>query len=201
MSNKKYLIDDAQIISLYQEGHSQNDIITQNEIPVWYVRKVLKNAGFDTDSFRCLDNYVIDIVILLIRNGILFQDIVEICDISYYTIRDIVRKNNLQYVSKKVRHSSTDAVIDPVFDKSSEFMNAYNAGSSFCCICRDLGLSDKEILSAFHLIRCSDLSEHKQALTSIIIATYEQNFSITAIARKNLISISVVRNVIKGKKL
>ena len=196
-----YLIDDAQIISLYQEGYSQDDIVNQYEIPAWYTRRVLKKAGFKTDNFRCLDDYIVNIVILLIQNGMLFQDIVDVCDISYYTIRDIVRKNNLQYISKKVRNDSSDIEIDSAFNKSVKFLREYNSGKSFCCVCRDLALSDKEILSAFHLIKCSDLTKHRNRLNSIILTALEEKYSITSVARKHMISISVVRSAMERNKL
>lgn len=197
---KKDLIDDAQIIELFESGYSQQDIIAKYRVTVQRTRSVLTAAGYDTSNFRRLSKPMVDIIVNLLRTGSSFQKIETVCDISYHAVHAVVERNNLQFVSTMARESISrqDLCID--VPERDEFIAGYVSGESFCSMCHKLALPMDAIISLYYQISPENIEAHRENLRKHIIEDSKKLFSAAGIARKRQISQSVVRNALKAEK-
>lgn len=185
-----------EILSLYRAGHSQKDISAQLKITPLTIRKILHENGFETHRFRALNDATTNVILLLVRNGVYFADIENICDISFHAIRDLVARHNLQYESKRVRNSKTGVSVSAGFQKNSEFLERYLSGESFCSLCKNYEFTNEQILNEFLSMERSQIDIHKRSLRNKIIDDVQHNLSTTSIARKHGISMAIVRDIL-----
>lgn len=189
---------EEKVVEYYDDGYSQKDISAILKISPLITRRILQENGFETRSFRALDDHVMNIVIQLVSKGVLFTDIEDICDIAFLAIRDIVARNNLQYVSRKVRNNNPELAILPEgFVRNVEFAERYRAGESFCTLCKAYELSAEQILNEFLSVTKEDIQAHKVMFQEKVLADVKLNFSTTAIARRHCVSMSIVRKILR----
>ena len=70
-------------------------------------------------------------------------------------------------------------------------------GNSFCAVCKALSLSNEEILYEFLLLDKEQILRHKKKLKKRVLADAKLEFSPTAIAKKHVISLAIVRRILK----
>lgn len=200
----KPLITDDEIIRLYKEGLSQNDIIRLYQIPVWHSRRVLQAAGFDTKTYRNIHPIVKETVFELAVRGANYFDIERICDISYDVIRESIADQKCQGMSRRNRKAFSqmgEELKSGISFDRSEFAAQYNSGASFCKITIDMELSLEQRIAIFvefqnNEFHEADPAQHRKGLYEKIRKDAESGLSITTIARRHIISKSVVRKAL-----
>lgn len=187
---------EEKILSLYRAGHSQKDISIKLKITPLTIRKILQDNGYETHNFRALNENVTNVILLLVRNGVLFSDIENICQISFHAIRDVVARHNLQYESKRVRNKQPPVLADG-FEQNRKFVKKYLSGASFCSLCEEFEFTDEDILNMFLSLDESQILTHKESLRKKVLKDAKKKLSTTAIARKHCISMAIVRNILR----
>lgn len=187
---KRLPISDKKIIELYSSGYSQNDIVEQYDVSVFYTRSVLSAAGFNTRGFRTLSPAAVKVIETLVNSDVTYFEIEKVCDISFHAIRDYVKRSNCRERKKDFKNMSS-------FPRKSEFLEAYRKGDSFCYLVNTLSLGDSEILSVFNCIREDDVAVHRDKLQFQIEKYRAEGLSDAGITQKLNISRSIVRNGFK----
>lgn len=186
-----------EIISLYRAGHSQKDISAQLKITPLTTRKILRENGFETHRFRALNDATMNVILLLVRNGVYFSEIEDVCDISFHAIRDLVARHGLQYESKRVRNTKPAAEVSEGFQRNEEFLERYLCGESFCNLCKIFEFTNDQILNEFLSMERDQIDIHKKVLRSKVVDDVQHNLSMTSIARKHCISMAIVRDILR----
>ena len=185
---KREVITQEEIIRLYKNGMSQNDISRMYGVRLQTTRAVLKEAGFDTFAYRKVPAGHEAVIQILVRAGITYRAISKATDISFHTIRDIAERRPARgmraaYQQPKVVISSEEEI----------FLSRFLSGESFCMICDSLGLNARGILRCFALLDDTVLTQHSEALSLRLKAEDMSENTITSVARKYGISASVVK--------
>lgn len=183
-------ISDKKIIELYLSGYSQNDIVANYDVSVFYTRSVLSAAGFNTRGFRALSPAAMKVIEVLVNSNVKYFDIEKVCDISFHAIRDYVKRSNC-----KEKKSGTENKIS--FYQKAEFLEAYRTGNSFCYLYSAMSLQEGEILPAFKCIQEADVAVHRDNLQRKIKKFREKGLSDAGITQKLNISRSILRNGFK----
>lgn len=195
-------VTDEEIISLYREGLSQKDIVRLYKVSAKRVRSVLKMAGFKTSNYRKIDPEVKKIILTLSNSGAPYHAIEAICDISVDVIRQLVIEKSCQGMSRKARSKKIQGEASKViFPGRGEFATQFCSGVSFCSLCIRMGLTEDTYVRLFQEIWSkqffeADINTHRASLSTLIHEDAASGFSITAIARKHVISNSIVRQAL-----
>lgn len=194
--NKEYVTDE-EIIELYKQKISQKDISANYAVSLERTRKVLKDAGFPTHTFRATNQDIKKYIIALIKHGCIYFEIEEKCDISFHSVREIVETNNLKGVSRKARFERSKENVTYLYLKNYEpFLNEYRNGYPYVFLCKKHEFNDEQAIYVFNLISEEDIKQHKKGLKEMIIALYEQGLSTTSIASQLDMSQSIVRKIL-----
>lgn len=190
---EKISISDAEIIHLYENGMSQNDIRRQYPVGLRTVRAVLRKAGFDTSSYRRFPVQFEEVLYVLLRAGVFYRKIADVTDISFHVIRDIAER--------RPGRDQRSAYLHPkviITEREETFLARYQDGECFCVLCVSLGLSAKEILRCFALLDQDILARHRAALGERLRGEDMSLNTITSVARKYGISSSVVKTYLNS---
>lgn len=198
-------VSDEDIIRLYQEGLSQNDIVRLYKASLPRTRAVLQAAGFDTKHYRQITALIKDTMQALSDSGATYYGIEEICDISFDVVREIAfdPKNKSKGKTKKtwMRRKNSEDIPRVMFPGRAEFADKFCSGASFCALCESMGLPMDVRVDLYWEIRNgtfqeADLQKHRAALYDLIRKDNNSGFSVTTIAKKHIISKSVVRKAL-----
>ena len=192
---------ETKIVELYDFGYSQKEISDKVKVSPQIIRGILKNNGFETRKFRALDEQVTSIIISLVKSGVYFAEIEDVCGIAFHAIRDVVARYNLQNASRRARggNSMPMPVVADGYLRNPEFLKRYLEGESFCALCKYYELSDEQILNEFLSIDKDQVKIHKAVLKDKIIADATHGFSTTSIARRHTVSMSIVRGILRDE--
>jgi len=193
----KQRITDEEIIKLYSLGISQKDIVSNCPVDVTRTQRVLKNAGFPTNSYRATNEEIKRRVIDLLSFGCTYYGIEEKCDISFHSIREIVEKNGLKGLSRKARAESSLGFAKKISTgQAIEFLNGYKKGQSYISLCRKYGFDSYQAFSAYNLISEADIKLHRENLKEKMIFLKSKGLSAASIAGQLDISPAIVRKTI-----
>lgn len=197
MRNYKSPITNEKIIELYQKGWSQKSIIDHSGVAVSYLRKVLKEAGFLTSSYRAITDQTKEIVIAFIYSGVPIQQIANYTDISFHVIREVTEKNHLQGVSSSIRSKKTDNSLPGINEERFEEVKALfvEGKMGLVKICEVLSIPPAEMVGyALHLN--SFIKLHKRNMKDYILSLHKAGVPLSAISKQMNISRSIVKHVI-----
>lgn len=189
----------AEIIDLYNQGYSSKDICSAYNVSVAGVRKVLKEAGFDTRSYRKVSDSVVEKVLLLIKNGYSYNKIEQLLHISTHLVREIVLHNGLTGFAPKFHHPikleiNKAEIADDIIEELQEL---YFCGRFGLVECSDIaGASNQEFLWFVYHLKESDKQTHIRRVRENILKMHREGIPATAIAKGMHISPSIVRKVI-----
>lgn len=194
-------VSDAEIVRLYSDiGLSQKDIFRLYGVPILRIRNVLRAADCETLSFRKVGDAMKNVVKALVKTGMEYHDIETVTDISYHYIREYIPSSEcmLKHESRLARKEALNFVAVPIsFPHRKEFLEEYRAGKTFTELCVQLQYTEAQIAICYALISLPDIEMHKANLRKILIAESEFGLSKTALARKHLISTSVVQGIMQ----
>ncbi len=185
---KQYALSDKEIIQLYENGMSQNDIHRKYNINLKHIRAVLKDAGFNTAGYRRIPAEQEKVIRTLLLAGISYRAIGEATDMSYHVIRDIAER--LPFGTGRQSYHKRN---HRMRDRDSEFLSRFLDGESFCNISISMHLDNKEILRCYSYLDHVALSRHSDALRQRLTAEDTNHNTETSLARKHGISASVVK--------
>ena len=194
MAPEKTTIDDAQIIALYRAGHSQNDIVREYQVSVQRTRAVLKEANFDTRSYRALNETMERVIQSLVRKGVYYIDIERIADISFHAVRFYVTTRWKPDLEERSRLPADLPVPDAEeFPMRDKLIAAYKKGISFCLLVNKYELDEDNIFSFYLSITDDTVNCHRKALRKRIQSDLASGLSVSMIARKSCISRAIIK--------
>lgn len=195
------IISDEQIISLYLNGYSQKDIVAKYKISANRTRTVLKEAGYDTSGFRTLHDRMKQVIRVLAISGVYYLDLERVSDISIHAIRDYMHLNPQFGVRAtlppKRRNLLDEDTVKQSFPIQQEFLAKYDEGDSFCALAELYKFTDADVMYAYYSIQEGNIRAHQAALLSRILEDQAAGMSTSGIARKHIISRSLVKSLIK----
>ncbi len=179
---------ESEIIRLYENGLSQNDILRLYSVPLKTTRAILKAAGFDTASYRRIPTKHEEIIDILLRAGITLRRISEVTDISFFVISDISKRQ-----INKIRQMRLLNDEPATTRRERKFLSQYLSGFSFCSIANSMSLNKKELLRCFAMLDEAAQQQHGEALRVRLNGEDMTQNTVTSLARKYGISRSVVQ--------
>lgn len=181
-------LSDSEIIQLYENGLSQQDILRLYGIPVIKTRAVLQDAGFHTAIYRRIPLEYEEIIYVLLHAGISYRRIAEVTDISVHLIRSIAERRPNPIVEKRrIRFLPTPT------QREATFLQYYLSGHCFCVLGIYLELREQEILNCYALLDAKTVQVHHSALRCRLEEEDMQQNTVSSLARKYGISISTVK--------
>lgn len=181
-------LTNAEIIHLYENGLSQQDIRRLYDCSIKRIRNVLQTAGYNTAIYRKIPLEYEEVIQVLLRMGISYRAIAEVTDISYHVVREIAERRPNKTVKKtciKKREAKTE--------REAMFLHYYLSGQSFCVLCVSLGLCKNEIHKCYALLDEAVIQTHRRSLRSCLLAEDLSQNTISSLARKYGISTSTVK--------
>lgn len=181
-------VTDVEIIRLYENGLSQQEIHRLHGCNIKRIRAVLQNAGYNTAIYRRTPMEFEDVIHVLLRAGVSYRAIAEVSDISYHVIREIADRRENKMI-KKVPIRKRDAKSE----REAIFLHHYLSGQSFCLLSASMGLTKNEIIKCYALIDDDSIRAHREALRTRIYAEDACQNTISSLARKYGVSASTIK--------
>lgn len=179
---------DSEIIQLYDNGLSQQDILRLYGVPVIKTRAVLQDAGFHTANYRKVPLEFEEIIYVLLHAGISYRRIAEVTDISQHVIRSIAERRPNPTVEKRRNWIP----LTPT-QREATFLQYYLSGQCFCVLGVYLELREQEILNCYALLDATTLQAHRRALHCRLEEEDMQQNTVSSLARKYGISASTIK--------
>lgn len=202
MHNYHAPISDFEMIDLYKKGWSQKSISQRFKVSVPYLRNTLKDAGFLTGSYRAISDTTKDILIAFIMSGVSVQQISNYTDISFYAIREVIEKNNLQGCSQKIRLENKDkkeAEVHIDEDVLKQVISLFIKGEmGLIRIAERFSLSSSELVEYASYLT-PYLKEHKRNIKAYILKQNALDLPISTISKQMNISRGIVKQVISDE--
>ena len=192
---EKQTITDQGIVALYLKGYSQRDITEEYKVAAARTRSVLKEAGFNTRSFRSMSEVSKQIIRVLAVEGVYYNDIEAVTDLSVHAIREYVSSSKIGPRSAVPPHKVYPTLES--FEARDLFLDRFLVGESFSTLAEDLHFTDRDILNAYFTITEETCAAHAKALKERILRDFAAGFSCSGIARKNGVSRSIVKKYLK----
>lgn len=202
MHKGTHFISQKEIINMYERGFSCKDICLAMNMPAIKVRAVLRDAGFNTGSYRKVSEYNKEKVILLIKAGYSYKKIENLLHLSTHLIREIVEQAELVGFASNY-HPPIELNVKEKnvrLSQLSELKSLYIAGNYGLAKCADmLKVTDDEFLwFVFHLTD-RDMKKHCNRLKSNVFKMFDCQIPITAIAKSMDISPSIIKKILKKR--
>lgn len=185
---EKPVLPDNEIIRLYKNGLSQQDISRLHGVDIEKIRAVLRRAGFHTAIYRKMPKEYEEVIYILLRAGISYHRIAAVTDISHHVIRSIAERRPDKTV-KKIGKRKVSALTQ----NETKFLQHYLSGQCFCVLSVYLGLSKKEILNCYALLDENTIQVHQRALRWCLEKEDMQQNTVSSLAKKYGISISTIK--------
>lgn len=193
MTVEKAAITDETIVSLYESGLSQKDIVNNYQVSVQRTRAVLQEAGHNTRGYRALNDTMKKVIFCLVKEGVYYLDIERVTDISFHALRDYVIKRAPRIVGRKAVPPKVVRPSLEVFPKRDLIVSEFEDGATFCILVDKYSLSDKEILYFYMSLSDKSVSTHRKALKESILEDDKNGLSVGMIARKYSISRAIIK--------
>lgn len=161
------------VLKLYNEKYKLKEIAKKTNLPLKQIRKICKDNDLDTRFYNKINQDVINSVEVFIRKGLKQSNISKILDISIHTIRDIVKKNNLQYKGKK----------ETLYE--NKVIELFSKGYNKSKIVSTLNINYNTVNSIFSKY---GLNKDTKKLKKEIIELYNKNYNIVAICKSLRVS-------------
>lgn len=195
MSNKI----DAKVLQMYQAGCSQSEIKKKLNLPTSRIFGVLHDSGIDTTAYRKIEPTMAHVVDVLLEHHVFYRDIEAYCDISFDVARERVKRSGSTQRGHTRTYSPADDA-DTMFPGFAHFLRRYNAGESFTALVDALNLTDAQIYAVFyHLWSTGSNQTHAERLRERIQKQLDDGYSLSAAAKRERISPSVVRAYVRSK--
>lgn len=142
---------EEKIVNLYLHGNTMEEISEKLIVSLSKVQYVLKRNNVNTtnDKYRITER-INDLVIKCINKGLYQKEIAWILDISIYTVKDIVKKEKLQHLSKKIRSKENFIVSEKEISAHSieaqKIMKSFQKGFCINEIIKSLKVPDEQII-------------------------------------------------------
>ena len=194
MVEEKATIGEKQIIALYQAGYSQNDIVSKYQVSVHKTREILKRANFDTRSYRSLNETMKKVIFTLVKAGVYYLGVERVTDISFHAIRQYIL-HQLPIEDRKSVPPKAQDYNPAKLRNLNQLFSAFIAGESFCSLVDRHCLSEEDIIRFYLALDDDTLAAHRDSLKSLILSDIEDGLNQTFIAKKRMISRSIVKKI------
>lgn len=197
-TEKKAKID--KIINLYQLGYSCKDICEACNMSPLTVRTYLREAGYDTRSYRKVSDTNREKILLLVKAGYSYRQIEMLLHLSTHLVREIVLQAGLIGFAPRYHHPIKLDIDEN--NVSTETINKlgclYSSGKYGLAKCANkVQSTDEEFLwFVFHLSK-DDVFVHTKNVRHNIQKMIKADFPVMAVAKKMDISPAIVKRIIR----
>lgn len=190
----------SKMVALYEQGYSCKDICDVCNASPLSVRTCLRQAGFDTRTYRKVSDTNRDKIVLLVEAGYSYARIESLLHLSTHLIREVVFQAGLIGFAPK-NHPPIELQVkesEISFSQINQLYDLYISGKYGLTKCADkLQITDKELLwFVFHLKKDAK-HEHLHNLIKNIRSMTKAQLPVTAIAKKMDISPSLVKKYLR----
>jgi len=190
MANRRrnVILTDEEIIHLYENGLSQQDIRSLYGGSIKRIRTVLQDAGYHTAIYRRVPLEYEQVICVLLHAGVSYRAIAEATDISYHVVRDIAERRPNKAVKKMQRKKRTSKT-----ERESLFLYQYLYGTPFCVLSVSMHLTKNEILHCYTLLDRDIIHTHQTSLGCRLLAENLGENTVSSLAHKYGISTSTIK--------
>lgn len=196
MKTHRNNISDAQILALYNEGWSINDIVVHHKTSIKRVRAVLQNNGVNTAGYRAISSYLKECVLAMVATGISVRQLESIIDYSSHLIRQVLRNENK--TATYLRDNNNAIVAKHVIPAPIwlQFVELYISGKvGFMKCAEQCQFSLQNCVEAVLRLSENEINQHKVNLYSEIALYKATGLSAAAVSKKLGVSPSIVKKI------
>lgn len=192
---KKDIIDD-QIVDLYNNGWSINDIIAHYRASVKRVRAVLQDRGLETSSYRAISEHLKDRLLAVVVTGLSLREIEETIDFSSHLIRQVLRDKQVTATEWRLQ-SELDLAVHKISKNDwNRFVALYTSGERGFIQCADqCGFSPRDCAEAVLRLSDKEVKEHREKLYKNVFEQRLYGLSAISVSKQLGVSPSLVKKI------